>query len=178
MTVPSRPAPVDSSDMIDDLNKALKALGATTYEYDGHREKAIEHIGAAIRRLGLPGAQGASNAAVSKAMNGQDSAKTRTKSAGTAAPSGPDDASNTQIRKALTALFSVHHKLTKKTSSVGQIQADAQVRIAIDELVAARNMAAPAASPASGATSPSSSPSTAAGPSPRPVPKPASNGGK
>src|SRR5689334_6763999 len=54
MTVPQRPANVDSTPMIDGLNKALRALDATDRGYDGHREKAIHHIGAAIRHLEVP----------------------------------------------------------------------------------------------------------------------------
>src|SRR4051794_6917115 len=42
--LPSRPTPLDSSPMIDDLNKALRALNATDRDYDGHRDKAIAHI--------------------------------------------------------------------------------------------------------------------------------------
>ena len=60
--MPAKPANVDSSPTIADLNKALKALGATDLDYDGHREKAINHIGAAIRDLEMPTARGKSSA--------------------------------------------------------------------------------------------------------------------
>jgi len=40
--------------MIDTLNKALKALNATDLDYGGHREKAINHVEAAIHKLQVP----------------------------------------------------------------------------------------------------------------------------
>jgi hypothetical protein len=45
-------------------------------------------------------------------------------------------------------LFSVHHKLADHASTRGRIHADAEVRIAIQELVLARKAATPAAAPA------------------------------
>src|SRR5262245_46264503 len=56
--VPQRPVNVDSSPAIAGLNKALRALAATDRSYDGHREKAVAHVGAAIRHLELPNAKG------------------------------------------------------------------------------------------------------------------------
>jgi hypothetical protein len=141
MPVPQRPAPVDSSPMIEGLNKALRALGATDRDYDGHREKAITHIGAAIRHLEVPNAKGRSNEAVAKADTGKPPAKTATT---------PQDASDASLRKARTALFAVHHQLTDKASTVGRIRADAEVRIAIDELSHALKTSTPAAAPAPG----------------------------
>src|SRR4051794_28449840 len=123
--LPSRPSPVDSSPMIDDLNKALRALAATDRDYDGHRDKAIAHIEAAIHRLAIPGAQGTSNAAAAKPNSGKPPAQSATP---------PQDASDASLRKARTVLFAVHHKLTDKASTLGRIRADAEVRIAIDEL--------------------------------------------
>jgi hypothetical protein len=141
MAVPSRPAPIDSTPMIEDLNKALRALGATDRDYDGHREKAINHINAAIRHLEVPNAQGRSNAAAAaaKADTGKSPAQ---------APTTPQDASDASLRKARKALFDVHHKLTDKASTVGRIRADADVRIALDELTQALKTSAPAAAPA------------------------------
>jgi hypothetical protein len=128
--MPSKPPSVDSSPMIDDLNKALKALGETNRPYDGHREKACVHIGAAIRHLEQPGARGKNGAAVEKAVLGKPAVAT-----GTATT--PEAASDESLRKAKKALFVVHHKLTTRTDSRGQIRADAEVRIAISEISAA-----------------------------------------
>jgi hypothetical protein len=137
--IPPRPANVDSTPMIDGLNKALKALGATDRDYDGHREKAINHIGAAIRHLELPNAKGRSNAAVAEARAGKGAAKTA---------ATPQDASDASLRKALSALFSVHHQLADHASTGGRIRADAEVRIAIQELGLALKTGTPAAAPA------------------------------
>jgi hypothetical protein len=128
--MPSKPANVDSSATIDTLNKALKALGATDRDYDGHREKAIAHIGAAIHHMEMPNAKGKSNAAVEKAATGKPAAATKTATT-------PQTASDESLRKAKAILFNVHHQLTEHTASRGQIRADAEIRIAIDEIVAA-----------------------------------------
>jgi hypothetical protein len=141
MTVPQRPANIDSSPMIDGLNKALRALGATDRDYNGHREKAITHIGAAIRHLEVPNAKGRSNDAGAKSDAGNPPAKTATT---------PQDASDASLRKARTALFAVHHQLTDKASTAGRIRADAEVRIAIDELSQALKPSTPTAPPAPG----------------------------
>jgi hypothetical protein len=135
--MPSRPANVDSTPMIDGLNKALKALGATDRGYDGHREKAVNHIGTAIRHLELPNAKGQSNAAITKALAGTSPAQ------GGAPTQAAADAT---LRKAVAALFAVHHQLTDHASSGGRIRADAEVRIAIQELGLALKTATPASS--------------------------------
>jgi hypothetical protein len=127
--IPAQPAIIDSSPTIDTLNKALKALGATDRDYDGHREKAIAHIGAAIRSLETPNARGKSNAAVEKAATGKPAATSTAKTSQTA--------SDESLRKAKAILFAVHHQLTEKTATRGQLRADAEVRIAINEIVAA-----------------------------------------
>ena len=69
MSIPQNPANIDSSPMIDTLNKALKALNATDRDYDGHREKAINHVETAIHKLQVPtaNAKGKSNGADAKA---------------------------------------------------------------------------------------------------------------
>jgi hypothetical protein len=132
--IPPKPANVDSSRMIDGLNTALKALAATAPDADGHREKAINHIDAAIRLLELPNAQGRSAAAVARARAGQPPA-------GAAAP----QVNEAGLRKALAALFAVHHRLTDQASTRGRIRADAEVRIAIQELGLVLKASTPAA---------------------------------
>jgi hypothetical protein len=143
--IPRRPANVDSSPMIDTLNKALKALSTTDRDYDGHREKAINHISAAIRHLELPNAKGRNNAAVAKAMAGKAATPTQA-------------ASDAALRKALSVLFAAHHELTDHASTGGRIRADADVRIAIQELGLALKPSTPAAVP-----NPSSAPAPATG---------------
>lgn len=149
--MPTRPTVVDSSPQIEILNKALKALGSTDLDYDGHREKAIRHIGLAIGHLGNPLARGKSNvgAAVAKATAGT--------SANTKTPKTSQDASDENLRKAKTLLFSVHHKLADHTATKGHLRADAQVRIAISELVAALNPP-PAAKAKASAVAPATAP--------------------
>jgi hypothetical protein len=140
------PTPIDSTPMIDGLNKALKALAETDHDYNGHREKAINHIHTAIRDLELPNARGKSENVVSKALEGTPAAS-------------PAD-SDASLRKAREALFKVHHQLEKNVASKGQIHADAQVRIAIQELVDAQKPpkpTKPAATPV-----PAAAPKTAA----------------
>ena len=133
------PTIIDSSPTIDNLNKALRALGATDRDYDGHREKAIAHVGAAIRHLETPNARGKSNAAIEKAA----AAKTATTS---------QTASDESLRKARVILFSIHHQLEEHISSIGQKRADSEVRIAISEIVAALKPGT--TPPAAGATTP------------------------
>lgn len=128
--MPSKPTNVDSSATIDSLKKALTALGATDRDYDGHREKAIAHIGAAVKHLELPNAKGKNNAAVEKAVSGKPAAATKTATT-------PEEASDEALRKAKTILFTVHHKLTDHTATRGHVRADADIRIAIDEISAA-----------------------------------------
>ncbi len=113
MTLPPPPTPVDSTPMIDGLNKALKALAETDRDYNGHREKAINHIHTAIRDLELPTGRGKSEDAVAKALTGT--------------PTTSQADSDASLLKAGAALFAVHHKLEKNVASKGQIHADAQV---------------------------------------------------
>jgi hypothetical protein len=151
--IPQRPVNVDSSPMVDVLKKALRALGETDRDYDGHREKAIHHIGLAIQDLQVPTAkkQTREPAADTKTDASQTTAKT---------PTTPQDASDTSLRKARTALYDAHHKLTDKSSTAGRIHADAEVRIAIDELNKALGIGTPAAAPAR-ATAPAAAPAPA-----------------
>ena len=116
-------ANIDSSEMIEGLNKALKALGETSRDYDGHRQKAINHIGVAIRHLEPAGGKNRGEAAVSKALGSKEAANAQVDSDAT-------------VRKAITALFSVHHKLTdnKKNVTPARNRADAEVRVALTEL--------------------------------------------
>jgi hypothetical protein len=158
------PAPVDSTPMIDGLNKALKALDLVDRDYDGHRDKAIHHIHAAIHDLAVPGAkpQGKSNANAARSGTngaGKDGEK------GAAAQA--DAEAHVILRKALDALFAVHHKLKDNASTRGRIHADAQVRIAIQELVDARKLTAPEAAKA--AAKPATTPSTPAKPATTPA---------
>ena len=145
--VPSRPAVVDSSPTIETLNKALKALGATDRDYQGHREKAISHIAGAIHRLETAKGRGKSNAAIQQAASGKAPVASRTAST-------PEAASDESLRKAKKFLFAVHHELTDHTASRGHIRADAEVRTAIDEIIAAleTSPAAKAAAPATSTT--------------------------
>jgi hypothetical protein len=125
--MPSKPVTVDSSPTIETLNKALKALGSTDRDYDGHREKAINHIGMAIRHMETPNARGKSNAALDKASTG--TAPVATKTATTL-----QAASDEYLRKAKAILFVVHHQLKDHAVSKGQLRADADVLIAITEI--------------------------------------------
>jgi hypothetical protein len=140
--MPAKPVNVDSSPTIDALNRALKALGETDREYDGHREKAIAHIGTAIQSLELPTARGKSTSAVDKAAAGKPATATKTATT-------PDAAADESLRKAKDLLFKAHHQLADHTATKGQLKADAQVRLAINEIVAALNPpAAPSTKPA------------------------------
>lgn len=143
------PANIDSSPTIDALNNALKALGATDRDYNGHREKAITHVGAAIQHLETPNARGKSNATIEKAIEG--------KTASTKTAKTSQTASDESLRKAKAILFSVHHQLTDHTRTAGHLRADAQIRLAIDEIVAALNP--PKTSPAKAATTTPAKPS-------------------
>jgi hypothetical protein len=148
--VPQKPVNIDSSPMIDILNKALKALNATDRDYDGHREKAINHVETAIHKLQVPGAsaKGKGNGSNPKGDNGKDSAKTETDNAPAKTPTTPQDESDASMRKAKAALFEAHHKLTDKASTAGRIHADADVRIAIDEVTLALKTSTATATPA------------------------------
>jgi len=150
MAIPQKPVNVDSSPMIDTLNKALKALNATDRDYDGHREKAINHVEAAIHKLQVPSAnaKGKGNGGDAKGDNGKDSAKTETDNASAKTATTPQDESDASMRKAKAVLFEVWHKLTDKASTTGRIHAAADVKVAIDEVTAALKPSAPAATPA------------------------------
>jgi hypothetical protein len=144
MVIPQRPVNVDSSSMINGLNKALNALGATDRDYDGHRAKAITHINNAIRDLEVPSPDGKG-----KSNPSTDKEPADKPSSGTPTTSQAD--SDASISKALKALFAVHHELADKASTRGRIHADAEVRIAIQELVEAQKTAKPAAPPGNAA---------------------------
>lgn len=146
--MPSKPTIVDSSPTIETLNKALKALGATDRDYDGHREKAVIHVGLAIRHLETASGRGKSNAAVEKAASGKPAAATRSATT-------PQAASDESLRKAKAILFSVHHYLTDHTATRGHLRADGEVRIAINEIVEA--LKPPKATPAAKAAAPTTS---------------------
>jgi hypothetical protein len=152
-TVPSRPTNVDSSPMITNLNKALQALGSTDRAYDGHREKAVTHIGAAIRAMELPTAKGKSAAAVAKAAAGKGDSGTSTTS---------QETSDASLRKARTLLFTVHHQLADKSATSGQLRADANIRTALTELDLALKPSTPAAAPKTKAA-PAPAPAAASG---------------
>jgi hypothetical protein len=125
--IPPRPVNVDSSPMIAGLNRALMALSETDNTFGGHRETAIKHIYLAIKDLENPDAKGQGN--------GAPAART------TAISQGDPYIS---VRKALSALYAIHHKLDDKSSTVGRIHADAEVRIAISELILAEKTVKPA----------------------------------
>src|SRR3954453_12439762 len=67
MVVPQRPVNVDSSPMVDELNKALKAIGQANRDAGGHLEKAVKHIHAAMSDLAVPNAKGKGEAAAAPA---------------------------------------------------------------------------------------------------------------
>ena len=77
-----------------------------------------------------------SNGAVSKSLTG--------KPAAAKADATPEAASDESLRKAKTVLFKVHHKLADHTASRGHLRADAEVRTAIGEIVAALTPSKPA----------------------------------
>jgi hypothetical protein len=129
--IPPRPVNVDSSPMIAALNKVLMALSETDNNYGGHRETAIKHINRAMKDLENPDAKGQGNTAPQ---------------ARTTAISQGDP--YTSLRKALSILYAIHHKLDDKSSTVGRIHADAEVRIAISELILAQKTVKPAPSAA------------------------------
>jgi hypothetical protein len=145
MTLPPPPTPVDSTPQIDVLKKALKALAETDRDYDGHREKAINHINAAIRDLALPTAQGKSDVAAAQNLVSKAATTNTT----------PQAESDESLHKAREALYKVFRQLEKNSASKGQIHAKAQVRIAIDELVNAQKPAKPA-KPAAAPAAPAS----------------------
>lgn len=166
--IPQRPVNVDSSPMIDTLNKALRALAATDRVYDGHREKAIKHINGAIAHLQLPpgantgtnNAKNKSNQAAPKAATDESDGKTDTT---------PPDVSEATLRKARKVLFDAHHQLTDKASTAGRIRADAEVRVAIQEVdlclkppaaAGAASASASAAAPAGSAATSKPAPAT------------------
>ena len=130
-----KPTNVDSSPIIDDLKKALKALGATDRSYEGHREKAVEHVGVAVRLLAMPNAKGRDNAAIEQAAQGKSAGK---------APATSEADSEASLRKARKVLFSVHHQLADHAATGGRIRADAQVRTALQEIDLALKAGKPA----------------------------------
>jgi hypothetical protein len=132
---PPKPTIIDSSPTIDTLNKALRALGATDRDYDGHRLKAVGHIASAIHHLETPTARGKSNSAIDKSAIGHPAAATKTATT-------PQAASDESLRKAKAILFTAHHQLADHTASRGHIRADAEIRIAITEIVDALKPAA------------------------------------
>lgn len=149
--VPLKPVIIDSSEEIGMLTKALKALAATDLDYDGHRTKAVAHISAAIHHLEIAGQQGKSNASINDAATGK--APVATKTATT-----PREASDESLRAAKAILFKAHHKLADHAATKGQLHADADVRIAISELVEALKPPKPATAAASPAPAPAAKP--------------------
>jgi hypothetical protein len=145
MYIPQPPANIDSTPMVDALNKPLKLLGALDYSFGGHREKAIEHIQAAIHDLQVPNAQAKSGSAAAKAAApasaGAAAAKTTT------ATTPPADA-EAILHQAKTELYAVYHKLNDKSSTRGRIHAAAQVLTAIQEVTSALSTIKPAGTPA------------------------------
>ena len=156
--MPKAPVNVDSSPMIDILNKALKALNATDRDYDGHREKAINHVETAIHKLQVPtanaNAKGKGNGANAKA----DTGKTPPRPTPATLPPRPRRPLRTNRTPACArrkrCSSTSHHKLTDKASTAGRIHADADVRVAIDEVTLALKNSAPAPSPAAAPASP------------------------
>jgi hypothetical protein len=153
--LPAKPAIIDSSPTIEVLNKALKALGSTDRDYGGHREKAVTHVGLAIRHLETASGRGKSNDAVDKAATGKPVTATRTATTSQAA-------SDESLRKAKAILFSVHHQLTEKTATRGHLRADAEIRIALSEIAEALKpeKSTPPAKAAASTTTPTSASTT------------------
>ena len=102
---PQMPVSVNSSAMIDDLNKVLKSLGATDRDYDGHRDTAIKHISNAIKDMEVPNPKGQGEKGDNRASASKPTAKSDT-----VAPAESD----ANLRKALHDLYAVHHDLEKK----------------------------------------------------------------
>jgi len=153
MIIPAKPAVISSTPMIDGLNRVLTALDATEHSFDGHRETAIKHINNAIHDLQVPNTKGQTKAAADVPAGITPEVK----------PGPPTEADVEALRKALTALYAVHHELSAKGATKGRIHAGAEVRIAIQELVAAQKLVKPAATTAP-ATGTATAPATAAKP--------------
>jgi hypothetical protein len=153
--IPQPPAPVDSSAMVDGLNKALNTLSTTDYGFNGHLEKAIEHIQGAIQDLKVPTAllKGKTAFAALKSAAAAPAGSTAPKTGTTP----PADA-QAILHKAKTELFAVYHKLNDKDSTKGRIHAKAEVLVAIQELTSAEKVVHPAGAPA---TKPAAKPATA-----------------
>jgi hypothetical protein len=155
MIIPAKPAVINSTPMIDGLNRVLTALDATEHSFDGHRETAIKHINNAIRDMQVPNTKGQTKPAADVPAGITPETK--------AGP--PTQADAEALHKALTALYAVHHELSAKGATKGRIHADAEVRIAIQELVAAQKLVKPAATSAPAtATATATAPATAAKP--------------
>jgi hypothetical protein len=159
MYIPQPPANVDSSAMIDALNKPLKTLSAIDYRFGGHREKAIEHIQAAIRDLQVPNAQGKTASATVKASAPASASPPATKTATVTATPPPADAV-ANLQKVKEDLFAVYHKLNDKSSTRGRIHAGAQVLTAIQEVTSALNTVQPAGTPAAKPAAPRATPAS------------------
>jgi hypothetical protein len=142
MIIPAKPAVISSTPMVDGLNRVLTALDATEHSFDGHRETAIKHINNAIRDMQVPNTKGQTKAAADVPAGITPEVKA----------GAPTQADAEALHKALTALYAVHHELSAKGATKGRIHADAEVRIAIQELVAAQKLVKPA---------PTSAPATA-----------------
>jgi hypothetical protein len=142
--IPQPPSPVDSSAMVDGLNKALNTLSTTDYSFNGHLEKAIEHIQGAIQDLKVPTAllKGKAASAASKSAAANAAASTAPKTGTTP----PADAAAI-LHKAKAELFAVYHKLDDKDSTKGRIHAKAEVLVAIQEVTSAEKVVNPAGPP-------------------------------
>jgi hypothetical protein len=166
-----QPTTVDSSPTIASLTRVLSALGATDRDYGGHRKKAVTHIATAIQYLETPASKGKSNDAIAKAEAGQAPVPTKTATT-------PEAASDESLRKAKTLLFTIHHQLADHAATRGQLAADAQVRIAIDEITTALKPSTPTTTPTPTTPTPPVTAKAAAPPSAARTPAPTTGTGR
>jgi hypothetical protein len=142
MYIPQPPANIDSSPMIDGLNKVLKTLSETSYSFDGHLEKAVNHIHAAIVDLQVPNAS-----AKSQGTSAAGAASPATKTVATLPADSEKAKTEAILHRAKTELYALYHKMNDKDSTRGRIHAAGQVLTAIQELISAEKVLYPAGVP-------------------------------
>jgi hypothetical protein len=126
----------NNSHVIAALHTALNSLNQADHDYQGHRVRAIHHVGAAIHSL-QPGAGSGNPANAALALNGNGNLNAAGAGQNNRMPQATSDA---HLRKALQSLSSVHNHLTGNGSTQHHARARNSVQMAMQELNLALNI--------------------------------------
>lgn len=127
--------------VVTQLHSTLTMLAQADHDYNGHRVRAMHHIGTAIRSLQPAAARsGQGNPAAAYVNNRNGNANAAGAGNGTGKGKMPQAASDQHLRQSLQALGTVESHLTNFGSTQHHVRARNSVQQAMSELNVALNI--------------------------------------